>query len=392
MRSLVTYAVAATAALGLFAASALASQASLASCNWQPIGQFPNIAPRALAVTPDGGLILAGDDLSDPVHTALTTMRWDGPGSGWHVIDRYLPSGSNASGARSLLVDRDGNAFVLAWEMHGNTTDLILRRSFAGGDAGSWETSETRWTAGNGGALASDTDGRIYVAYGFADASGVGWRVESALRGMGAFRAEDEQRSGNATAAIPQTMQRAANGSLYVATQLNGSPDTWVVRARQTGGAHTKAAWQTIDTYSLAPNSYGLAPRAIVTLANRILVAGYGVRGAGADDYQWIERWQSGNGRWQMRRYQVESGRTTMAQDAVATPGGGAAVLGVGITAHGMQLVLRESGAAMQNEQIVLAVDGITDLSAARIAIGSGLAGIVASVEGKATVLRCALR
>src|SRR4029079_12145062 len=174
MRSLVTYAATALAVFGLSAPgygqrAASVQPMSLSQCEWQPLAQFSNTVPRALATTPDGGLLLAADDLSDPAHTTLVTLRWDGPGASWQVVDRYLPEGSTATGARALHVDAEGNALVLAWEQGGSDTQLLLRRSFGAGDAGTWESGETRWEAQRGGGLASTPDGRLFVAYGFRD-------------------------------------------------------------------------------------------------------------------------------------------------------------------------------------------------------------------------------
>src|SRR5262249_50083071 len=118
---------------------------------------------------------------------------------------------------------------------------------------------------------------------------------------------------------------------------------------------------------------------------------GLGVAGGGADDYRWIERWQGRGGNWQTRFFQLQRGFTTVAQDAAATPGG-FTVLGIGTTSSGQTLVLRESPNGGMDERNVLLLDGITDLGAARLAIGEDVAAVVASVEGKATVVGCTLR
>src|SRR6185503_13204825 len=161
-----------------------------------------------------------------------------------------------------------------------------------------------------------------------ATASGKGWRVESALRGIGAFTIEDEVTFGaNYGAAMPQDFERRADGTLVVAAQLDGSPDEWVVRTRPARG---NAAWRTIDRFQLTPNAYGLVPRAIVAAPDgRLLVAGLGVRGGGSDDYLWLERWQNRKGKWTTAAYQLSPGVTSVAQDAAATRNG-VAVLGVG--------------------------------------------------------------
>src|SRR5581483_10772620 len=197
----------------------------------------------ALAATPDGGLLLAADDLTDPSHSALITLRWDAS-SGWQIVDRYLPADASATGARALNVDSQGNAYVLAWEMRGAESVLLIRRSLTGGTAGTWDSSETTWTNAPGGALGSDPSGRVYVAYGFADASGVGWRVESAPHATGSFTVEDELRVPGVNGVLPEAIARGNDGALYVAGQLDGTPDEWLVRARGMQGARNKAAWQ----------------------------------------------------------------------------------------------------------------------------------------------------
>jgi hypothetical protein len=152
-----------------------------------------------------------------------------------------------------------------------------------------------------------------------------------------------------------------------------------------------KSAWQTLDLFALAPTSYGATPRAIVPLAGRLVVAGLAVAGGGADDYQWVERWQTGKGKWTTRRYQLETGLSTMAQDAAPTATG-IAVLAIGQTSQGNTLVVRESTAAGRFPQVVLTLPGISDMWAARLAVGRDVAAVVAMTAGHPTAVGCALR
>jgi len=395
MRLLSNLVLAAIAALGVplaahaqLAAPAKTPKASLAGCSWTEIGRFSGLAPRALAIGVDGALLLAADDFSDAAHPALVVLRQSAPGATWENVDRFRPAGVDSSGARALHVDDDGNVFVLGWKTENSSQQLILRRSLNGGLAGTWENGETTWPGSPGGALGSDPSGRIYVAYGFADSSGIGWRVESALRGIGAFGREDEVTFSGAYGAIPQDFERKADGSLVVAGQLDGNPDEWVVRSRpQRGGAPSK--WRTIDRYQLAPNSYGLAPRAIVSTPDgRLLVAGLGVRGGGSDDYQWLERWQNVRGKWKTYAYQLATGFNSFAQDAAATRSG-VAVLGVGVTPAGTNLVLRESTDGGNRWQTALQLAGISDPWAARLAVSAASAAVAASLPGAAVVMGC---
>ena len=394
MRLLSNLVLAALAALGAplaanaqLVAPAKQPKASLVGCSWQEIGRFPNLAPRALGIGRDGALLLAADDFTDTTHPALVVLRQSAPGASWESVDRFRPAGADSSGARALHVDSDGNVFVLGWTSEHGTPQLVLRRSLNGGLAGTWESGETTWPAQPGGALGSDPSGRIYVAYGFADRSGIGWRVESALRGIGAFAAEDEVTFDGLYGAAPQDFERKADGTLVVAGQLDGNPDEWVVRSRAgRGGA---AAWRTIDRYQLAPNSYGLAPRAIVaTPSGRLLVAGLGVRGGGNDDYQWLERWQNARGQWRTVAYQLATGFNSFAQDAAATRSG-VAVLGVGTTPTGNSLVLRESTDGGNRWQTALQLAGIADPWTARLAVSAASAAVAASLPGAAVVLGC---
>src|SRR5204863_5517644 len=129
----------------------------------------------------------------------------------WQEVDRFLPEGSTDSGARAMEVDADGNVYVLAGEMSAGGTDLLLRKSLGSGEAGTWESSETHWFALEGGALASDPDGRIHVAYAFGGPEGIGWRVVSAPRGSNDFAVEDELRVNGAYRIIPEDMTRAGD-------------------------------------------------------------------------------------------------------------------------------------------------------------------------------------
>jgi hypothetical protein len=370
-------------------APAKSPKASLAACSWQEIGRFPNLAPRALAAGPDGALLLAADDLSDANHPSLVVLRQPAPGTSWEVVDRYHPAAASSTGAHALHVDADGNVFVLGWLTENSRQALILRRSLNGGLAGTWENGETTWAAaGGGGALGSDPSGRIYVAYGFADRSGVGWRVESALRGIGAFAAEDEVTFEGAFGAAPQDFERKADGTLVVAGQLDGEPDEWVVRSR-TPRNGVAGAWLTIDRFELTKNSYGLAPRAIVsTKDGRLLVAGLGVRGGGSNDYQWLERWQNARGKWKTVAYQLATGYNSFAQDAASTPNG-IAVLGVGATPTGSSLVLRESTDGGTHWQTALQLSGIADPWTARLAVSAASAAVSATLQGAAVVFGC---
>ncbi|HEV8242350.1 MAG TPA: hypothetical protein VGS57_23490 [Thermoanaerobaculia bacterium] len=389
-------ALAALAALGVplaahaqLVAPAKSPKASLAGCAWTEIGRFPNLAPRGVAAGPDGSLFLAADDLTDAAHPMLVVLRQSAPGAAWEGVDRYRPTGVDSSGARALHVDADGNVFVLGWKTENDRQQLFLRRSLNGGLAGTWESGDETWPATPGGALGSDGSGRIYVAYGFADSGGIGWRVESALRGIGAFAPEDEVTFSGPFGAAPQDFERKADGTLVVAGQLDGNPDEWVVRSRPTPRGNAAGVWRTIDRFELAPNSYGLAPRAIVATSDgRLLVAGLGVRGGGQDDYQWLERWQNARGKWKTVAYQLATGFNSFAQDAAATAAG-VAVLGVGYTAAGATLVLRESSDGGSHWQNALQLAGITDPWTARLAVSAKSAAVAASLPGAAVVLGC---
>jgi hypothetical protein len=392
MRPLSNLVVAVLAALGaplaahaqLASAPAKSAQPALVGCSWQEIGRFPNLAPRALAIGSDGALFLTADDFTDATHPALITLRQPAPDANWETVDRFLPSGAQGSGARALHVDDDGNVFVLGWLTAADRQQLILRRSFGDGAAGTWESAEAQWPASAGGALGSDRDGRIYVAYGFTGPAGVGWRVESALRGIGAFAPEDEATFSGPFGAAPQDFERQADGTLIVAGQLDGNPDEWVVRSRRDG-----AAWRTIDRYRYDRDSYGLAPRGIVSTPDgRLLVAGLGVRGGGANDYQWLERWQNARGKWKTVAYQLANGFNAFAQDAAATRNG-VAVLGVGATSTGSSLVLRESTDGGTRWQTALQLAGITDPWTARLAVSAASAAVTASLQGAAVVIGC---
>ena len=396
MRPLYTRALVALAALGLpmaaeaqLAPQTAPAKASLTACNWQPVGAFPGLLPRALAVAPDGVLLLAADDTTAPNGSVAVILRLPAGGGPWEPVDRYLPAGSRATGVRALHVDADGNAFLLAWVQGSASSQLVLRRSFGSGTADTWEDAEARWVLSPGGALTSAPDGRLYVAYGYAGPGGVGWRVESALRGMGAFALEDDFAVTGFGAAIPQDLERAPDGTLLVAGQLDGSPaDDWVLRGTQSA-RNGSSAWRTLDRFKLTPNSYGMTPRAVVAARNgRVLVAGGGVRGGGSDDYQWLERWQNGRGRWKTSAFQLAPGLTSLALDATTTRAG-IAELGIGFTPSGVMLLLRESTDGGNRWQTVLQVAGITDLWSARLAVGDQGAAVTASVQGGAAVIAC---
>lgn len=398
MRGLSRFVVAAAAAmtfpLGVDAQSNVpsnnsVSRASLAGCQWQPIGQFPGLVPRALAVGDDGSIVLAADDVSDANRSVMVTLRQAARGGAWEEVDRYLPAGSTSTGARALHVDGDGNVFVLAWEQRGQEPLLTLRRSFGEGNPGTWETAETHWPLLPGGALASDPGGRVYVAYGFAGPSGVGWRVESALRGIGAFVVENETRVAGFYGAAPQDLELSGGGALFLTVQLDGAPDEWVVRSRPLRADGRPGTWRTIDRYRLTPDAYGLAPRAVVPMDDgSLLVAGLGVRGGGSDDYLWLERSRSARGKWKTAAFQLTTGRHSFAHDAAATRDG-IAVLGVGYSAAGASLVLRESVDGGASWRTALQVAGVTDSWSARLAIGGNSAAVAAAIQGTATVLAC---
>jgi hypothetical protein len=396
MRPLCTIVLAALAAVGAPLASAAqlvapakAPKASLAGCSWRSLGQFPNLVPRAL-VASAGDLLLAGDDVSQPGRSVMVVLRQPASGGNWEVVDRFLPDGAIQTGARALQVDEDGNAYALAWEQRSNGSQMVLRRSFQDGTAGTWESAESSWPSTQpGGALATDPSGRVYVAYAIAGSNGVGWRVESSLRGVGAFALEDEFIASGVYGAIPFDLERGSDGTLFVAGQLNGEPDEWVVRSRPARRDGTVGKWATIDRYALSPTSYGLVPRAIaVNRDGRLLVAGLGVQGGGKDDYQWIERWQNARGRWRTTSFQLAPGVTSAAQDAARTDNG-VAVLGVGYTSTGGRLLLRETTDNGAHWETALDVPGVTDMWSPRLAVTSRGAAVTASVGGSAVVVGC---
>jgi hypothetical protein len=391
MRRLSTFVLAAMAVLGAplaahaqIAASAKAAPPTLVGCQWTEIGRLPGIVPRALAFGRDGALLIAADDVANGAHPSLVILRQAVAGAAWERVDTYLPNGALSTGARALHVDDDGNVFALGWRVDDDQSRLVLRRSFGAGVAGTWESAETDWPLSAGGALSSDAEGRIYVAHDAALAGGIGWRVESALRGIGAFAVDDEVTFAGTRTAMPHDFERTADGALVVAAQLDGEPDEWVVRSRGRGGV-----WRTIDRYQLAADAYGLAPRAIVPIAgNRLLVAGLGVRGGSHDDYLWIERSQNSRGRWRTAAYQLQPGATSVAQDAATTPAG-VAVLGVGYTSGAANLILRESTDGGARWQTALQVSGVGDPWSARLAVASSSAAVTASIQGSAVVLGC---
>ena len=390
MRSYVSCVVAALAALASVPTGATAAAPTLKSCRWEPQARYIDLVPRALATTPDGSVLLAADDYSDPAHPAVRVLRGSGDGADWQEVDRFLPAGAAGSGARALHVDADGNAFLLAWVQSSAGTDLVLRRSAAEGAAGTWELADERWPFAVGGALGSDTTGRVYVAYGFAGPAGIGWRVVSALRGVGAFRVEDEFcPTGNLTQAVPLDLERAPNGALVVAGQLDGDPDEWVVRQRRLRPNGRPGVWQTIDRYQLSATSYGLLPRAVVPLAGGgVLAVGAGVPGGQAHDYRWLERRKLGNGnRWITRAYQLVGGQHSEAYDATRA-GAGIAVAGIGQSPTGNRLQVRESADNGRTWETVVEVAGVDRNPAAIAARGASL-WIAAVIEGAAVVIGC---
>jgi hypothetical protein len=360
---------------------------SLESCRWEPLARYIGLVPRAFAASPDGTLLLAGDDYTDPARPALRVLRGDSAGN-WQEADRWLPAGAAGTGVHALHVDAQGNAYLLAWVQTQTGNDLVLRRSFGDGAAGTWQLAEERWPGARTGALTSDPDGRLYVAHSLAQ--GIGWRVVSALRGMGAFTVEDEFRPAGArvTGALPLDFERGSDGSLVVAGQLDGEPDEWVVRQsrlRKTG----RAAWQTIDRFRLSATSYGLLPRAVVPLGNGGVVAvGAGVPGGAAHDYRWLgrRRLAAGN-RWATQSYQLVAGQHSEAHDAVVG-GAGIAAVGIGQTPGGHRLQLRESADNGQTWKTVVELAGVEKLPARIVASGPSL-WVTAVIQGAAVVVGC---
>jgi hypothetical protein len=369
------------------------SAPGLEACDWGLVGHFPHLVPQALATNDDGDLLLAADDYRDPLHPSLVVLHSDDRGRSWELADRFQPAGSTATGARGLYADGDGNAFLLAWQQTGNSTRLLLRRSFAGGRAGSWESGEASWPLAVGGAITGSPDGRVYVAYGLGGgAQGIGWRVESALRGVGAFAVEDEFRptGGRVYSAHPEDIERSANGDLVVAGQLDGDPDEWVVRLRP--GRAKVVPWRTIDRFRIADDAQGLVPRAVVALGGgKVMAAGAGAAGSDGS-YRWIERWRGGGGTaWSTLEYQRTRGLNTLAHDAVSTSAG-VAVLGVAASDRGMVLVMREGAADGSRRRTVLELPGVTHLWSARLATFGRLVYAAATIEGAGVVIGCTER
>lgn len=206
---------------------------------------------------------------------------------------------------------------------------------------------------------------------------------------------------------VPRAVAIGKDGALLLAADdvTDPSRSALVVRRQAAAGA----AWETVDRYLPAgavstgaralhvdadgnvfvPNAYGLVPRAIVpTTGGRLLVAGLGVRGAGSDDYLWLERWQNARGRWRTFAYQLTPGVTSVAQDAAATRNG-VAVLGVAYATGAAYLMLRESSDGGSRWQTALQVSGVSDPWSARLAVDGRSAAVAASVQGAALVLGC---
>jgi hypothetical protein len=389
MRSSFPCVLAVFTALVCVPSGAATADSSLASCRWEPLARFIDLVPRDLVAAPDGTVLLAADDFRDPLRPSVRVLRGSTAGDDWQEVDHFFPDGAYGTGARALHVDADGNTFLLAWVQTSADTELVLRRSFAGGAAGTWETAEQRWQSAVGGALTSDPDGRLYVAYGFAGSEGIGWRVVSALRGIGAFRGEDEFRPAGGTVygAVPQAIERAPNGALVVAGQLDGNPDEWVLRQRRLRPNGRPGLWHTIDRYKLSATSYGLLPRAVVPLAgNQLVAVGAGTPGGDSHDYRWLQRRQQGK-RWVTQSYQVAAGRHSEGHDAVAG-GAGVVAVGIGQTAAGNRLVLRESSDGGRTWQTAVELAGV-DRSIARLAARGAALWVTAMIEGATVVIGC---
>ncbi|HVS02066.1 MAG TPA: hypothetical protein VMT16_04785 [Thermoanaerobaculia bacterium] len=379
------------------AGSEEAAEEDISQCEWYDAASLPGIEVRDLAAAPGDALFLTGDAATAHGGAELVTLRsFDGGGT-WEEVDRFVLPGGQDAGAHALEVDADGHLFVLGWSTIDGVPHALIRRSFAAGDPGTWETSEATWPWALLGALDSDGRGRVLLALGFAGPEGVGWRVLSSPRAVGSWRTDDlyQPELPGVTAAVPHDLEPADDGSVLLVGQLEGTPQRWVSRylpGRWTALRGESREWTTVDLFELGSASYGLAAAAALPLrGGGAVVAGWGVGGGGADDYAWITR-RTGPamGSWVTDAFQLVPGLSAFALDGEATVGGALLLLGVAQHAEGWQLVLQRSEDSGVGWQEILVRGGIANSWSGELTVVEGVGLFVAATaRGVTTVLAC---
>jgi hypothetical protein len=374
--------------------------AGVAACagGWSVEPLIENFVAEDLAVDAAGSLFLTGVALEGDGSGRLGTVRSTDGGASWELVDDYAVAPPLEAGGHALYVDADGAVYALGWERDADGQRYPILRKSASGDFGSWWTSFRGEPAMNLGAVAGGAQGTIYLALGYAGSQGTGWVLESSLAGQIPWTVEDDFRVSDLGIAGAQPYAIAADGAggLLVVGQLNGSPDRWVVRYRPEPGAE----WTTIDLFEYTASSYGLAAATAAITADQasgplVLVAGFGVRGSGSDDYHWLVRrapldaFAAGPDpkAWNLDSYQLEEGRHASALDSAVDAQGRVLVAGTAVTSEGLKLLLRRTADGGRNWDNLLELPMITDNWRGAVAVGPDGRYRVAGVVGERTVV-----
>jgi hypothetical protein len=256
-------------------------------------------------------------------------------GATWTTVDLYqYSSGSYPwADATGFTADNSGNIYVVGGAYDGSLKrHWLVRKSSNSGET--WANADDEIIGNFPSSAAFVASVGIFVA---GDPGTLGWSVRfSANAGATWANVDAPFPTGAGAWSVASDYQ----GNVYVtgSTPVTAAYSEWVTRKSSNGGQ----TWQTVDTYTLAPDKSAVGHGLGVTAAGTIVAVGQANDASGTT--HWIAREPNSSGVWQtVDNYQLVSGSNAAAYGVVTDATGNLLVTGSAVnSAKGTFWVVRK--------------------------------------------------
>jgi hypothetical protein len=240
-------------------------------------------------------------------------------GATWTTVDLYqYVAGSIWADATGFTADNAGNIYVVGGAYDTSMKrHWLVRKSSNGGET--WTNVDDAMITNLASSAAFVPGVGIFVA---GDPGTLGWSVRfSANAGATWANVDAPFPTGAGAWSVASDYQ----GNVYVtgSTPVTAAYSEWVTRKSSNGGQ----TWQTVDTYTLAPDKSAVGHGLGVTAAGTIVAVGQANDASGTT--HWIAREPNSSGVWQtVDNYQLVSGSNASAYGVVTDAAGNLLVTG----------------------------------------------------------------